>query len=74
MDITQAYRDRFTQFIGDSVPTIDHKELTEAIHGMSEMAIWPDFVSTVSEEQVILCWRLVERLRETKVFPADLKL
>lgn len=49
------------------------KGLGEALYTLSETVAWPDDVSSVSEEQAILCWKLVERLRR-EAFPDHLRM
>ena len=44
--------------------------LGEALYTMSELSLWPDGVS-VSEEQVIMCWKVVEKMRREQ-FPDGL--
>jgi uncharacterized protein YeaC (DUF1315 family) len=44
--------------------------LSEALYAMDEFGLWPDDV-TVSEEQAITCWAVVEKLRKKK-FPKKL--
>jgi hypothetical protein len=48
--------------------------LNEAAYTMSECGQWPDNVDNVSPEQVVLCWQLVEWLRERELFPTDLRM
>lgn len=40
-------------------------DLGEALYTMSELGMWPDGES-VGEEQAVLCWALIEKLRRFK--------
>lgn len=55
-------------------PAVDDRELDEAVHAMNELGMWPDFVGSVSVEQVKLCHQLVEFLRDHKIFPEELRV
>lgn len=48
-------------------------DLAEALHSVSELGLWPDVVESVSEEQALTCYRLIEKLRSNK-FPAELRM
>jgi hypothetical protein len=48
--------------------------LNEATYTMSECGQWPDNVDSVSPEQVILCWQLVEWLRGHEYFPTGFRM
>jgi hypothetical protein len=65
--------DKLQEFIGEEIPDIDIKQLDEVLHSMNELQLWPDYVDSVSNEQVILCWRIIETLKR-KELPNDLKM
>jgi hypothetical protein len=49
------------------------EDLHEALYSMSETGSWPDGVDSVSEEQAMLCWAIVKKLRE-QPFLDDLRM
>lgn len=55
-------------------PMIYMGDLDEALHTMSECGCWPDNVDSVSWEQVLLSWRLVEFIRKNESFPLKYRL
>ncbi len=56
-----AYR-----FVTDNVkhPRLDSVDLKSLLHTFDEAGAWPDLVDSVSYNQAILCWRVVERVRQ----------
>ena len=46
-------------------------DLNEALFAYKEEVGWKDYVDSLSDEQAILCWKIVETLRERR-FPKDL--
>lgn len=50
-----------------------HASLSSALYSLSELGVWPDSVDSVSTDQALLCWRVVEKLRHEK-FPQSLKM
>ena len=48
-------------------------DLNEALYALDESGGWPDYVDSVSPEQALLCWRVVERLRREE-FPSELRM
>jgi len=58
-------------FIGDESPRMIGN-LGNGLYAVSERGLWPDDVDSVSEEQALLCWRLVEKLRCAD-FPDELR-
>lgn len=50
---------------------IKGRELREALYAASETGQFPDGEATVSNAQAILCWKIIERLRNEK-FPPEL--
>lgn len=42
-------------------------DLDEALYSVSELALWPDRVDSVSPEQAFTCWQLIERLRAERL-------
>lgn len=47
--------------------------LDQAVYTVSELNLWPDYVHSVSTEQAIMCWKIVEKMRIAE-FPKDLTL
>lgn len=45
--------------------------LENALYSLSEHGIWPDSIDSVSAEQAVLCWRIIEKLKK-KQFPSEL--
>jgi hypothetical protein len=62
------------QLVAHGVPEHVPPMLSEALYTLSESGRWPDHVDSVSEEQAIRCWQLVEWLRSLAKFPADLRM
>lgn len=48
-------------------------ELGEALYSAAMLGLWPDNVDSVSEEQALMCWRLIERLRTARL-PDELRM
>lgn len=67
---TDEKRQALEAWIGvKGVPTAfaEAKDLAEALHSASELRLWPDNVDSVSPEQAMTCWQLVERLRTERL-------
>lgn len=47
--------------------------LDEALRAMGELGLWPDFVDSVSANQALVCWRIVETMRKKRL-PEDLRM
>lgn len=47
-----------------------YSDLDEAVHTISELGLWTDSVDSVSAQQAVECWKLVERLRSQRLPPA----
>jgi len=45
--------------------------LDNALYSLSEHSLWPDSVDSVSKEQAIICWRIIEKLKKEE-FPSKL--
>jgi hypothetical protein len=58
---------------GVPTPRWAGNELAEALYSASELRLWPDAVDSVSEEQALMCWRLIERLRVARL-PDELRM
>lgn len=58
---------------GNPTPRWSGNELAEALYSISELSMWPDSIDSVSEEQALMCWQLVERLRTQKL-PDELRM
>lgn len=53
------------KFVVDNVrhPVFNVSKLESLLHTFNEAGIWSDMVDTVSLDQAILCWRVIERIR-----------
>ena len=51
----------------------DYMDIEEALYTMSELNMWPDGVDSVSPEQALLCWKLVEYLTMNR-FPEKYRM
>jgi len=58
-------------YIGDEQPKL-RSHIAEVLYSMDERGLWIDQVDSVSAEQCLLCWRIVEALRK-KAFPKALR-
>lgn len=38
------------------------KELAEVLYSISEYGLWPDYVDSVSTEQCVLCWNIINHI------------
>jgi uncharacterized protein YeaC (DUF1315 family) len=65
----EEHREQVSKFFEQDDPELVGN-LSEALYAMDEFGLWPDDV-TVSEEQAITCWAVVEKLRKKK-FPKKL--
>lgn len=65
-------RQRIMEFFQGQEPAVE-SSLGDALYSMSELGCWPDYVDSVSEEQALLCWRIVEKLR-IEEFPKALRM
>lgn len=45
-------------------PALNIVSLESLLHTFGEAGIWLDMVDTVSFDQAILCWQVVERVRQ----------
>lgn len=57
-------------FEGD---TQNLEDLNNALYAVSELGLWPDDIDSVSEEQTLFCWRIIEKLKVAK-FPKELSM
>jgi hypothetical protein len=66
--------EQLREFIGTDPPILNNiADLSEALYSISELGMWPDAVDSVSPEQAILCWRLIERLSSDRL-PDELRM
>jgi len=72
MDCGQ-YFEAINAFLIQSEPEIDKNELSEILYTMGEEVGFPDSVDSVSIDQAILLWRIVETLK-SKSLPDELIL
>lgn len=73
----EAHRAAIENFFGlDMAEGISTKVggLQEALYAMSELNLWSDAVDSVSAEQAIECWMIVQKLMECKNFPDNLRM
>jgi hypothetical protein len=54
-------------------PEIDSRQLNEALYAFEYAWAWPDQVDNVSEEQAILIWKIIERVRK-EGYPDELRV
>lgn len=62
--------EQFEAFIKRQAPELKGN-LNDALFSADEYGLWEDFVDSVSPEQAMMCWRIVEKLR-TEEFPQEL--
>ena len=60
------------EFVDFTTPELKGN-LASALYSMNELRLWPDYIDSVSEEQAILCWAIIEKLR-IQEFPAELQM
>lgn len=72
--MSEEKRGRMEKWIGEApaAPVIHPKVLSSALYTTSELYIWPDQVDSMSPEQAIMAWRIVERLKKDGIFPSEL--
>lgn len=63
-------REKLMEYFDGSNPKMKGN-LSEALYSLGEEGCFPDYVDSVSEEQAVLLWRVVEKLRKSK-FPCEL--
>lgn len=71
------HRRKMIAFIDTNVPApsdVPKGDLSRALYTMSERHMWPDDIDSISIEQAILVWRLVEAVKKSGGFPADLRM
>jgi len=67
-------RELLKAFVDDQpAVVVDRKALNAALYSMSELGLWPDNIDSMSNEQAILVWALVERVRR-EGFPTELRM
>jgi hypothetical protein len=54
-------------------PVSVRHSLRDAVYTMSELHLWPDSVDSLSVDQVMMCWHLVEVVRK-RSFPDELRM
>ena len=72
MSDQEEHREKTKAFFDGEKPKLKGN-LSEAVYTMSEMGLWEDSVDSVCEEQALLCWAIVEKLRVEK-FPDELRM
>jgi hypothetical protein len=58
-------------FALDDLTTDTKPGLNAALYSLSELGLWHDSVDFVSEEQAIMCWKIIEKLKKEE-FPNEL--
>lgn len=61
------------RIIGKEKPQVNRNDLANVLYMTGELGMWPDDVDRVSEEQAIMCWRIIEKCR-VQAFPKDMRL
>ena len=71
----EDHKKQMMEFVngGSGLPEIPSKALDDALYTMNELGLWPDDV-TVSEEQALMVWRVVQRIAVTGSFPGGLRM
>jgi hypothetical protein len=54
-----------------TVSNLEGGSLAEALYTLSECGLWPDNIDSISTEQAIMCWMVIEKLRVSD-FPENL--
>lgn len=73
-DATERHCHALMNFFKADPPMLtETTDLSEALYTISELRLWPDQVDTVSCEQALLCWKIIEKLR-TAEFPDSLRI
>lgn len=61
-------KEQLREFISNTpLPDVDSKDLKELLYSLSENRLFVDDVDTVSLEQAILCWQIIETLKSKKL-------
>jgi hypothetical protein len=60
-------------FASEAAPDVQLKQLSEALYAISERSGWKDEVDSVSVEQALYLWRVVEKVRKHG-FPKALRM
>jgi len=66
------HKEQVEAFFEQPDPVLKGK-LDEALYSMSELGLWLDDVDSMSVEQALRVWKVVEKLRSTE-FPPDLRM
>lgn len=63
-------------WIGEvKLPELEGNNLNHLLYSMKELCLWEDEVRSVSEEQALLCWQIVERVKRHKgEIPDNIKM
>ena len=68
----QAALEEWLAQTGNGSP-VEIGALDDATYAFSEAGLWCDEVDSVSPDQAIQCWRIIERLRAAGSFPKRLR-
>lgn len=71
----QEHRKALEEFFefGSKIWPLMQGNIYEAVYAVSEAHLWPDCVDSLSADQAIMCWAIVEKLREER-FPKHLSV
>lgn len=69
----ESHRELLLTFLGKMDCPVDKKQLGDALYSFSERGLWPDNVDSVSIEQTVMCWALIEKLKIAP-FPKELRM
>lgn len=72
MSEREKSRDAVTDFIYGWPPRLIGN-LGDMLYIVSELGLWPDYVDSVSAEQALMCWAIVQKMRAHGV-PDELRL
>jgi hypothetical protein len=72
-DIRPDIKDWIIEVDSAESPEIDSRKLNEALYAIEYAWAWPDQVDNVSEEQAVLIWKIIERVRK-EGYPDELRV
>jgi hypothetical protein len=74
MSTPREIAEELMDWINEVEPLASSKDIGEALYTLSEAGAWPDYVDSVSPEQAIICWKIVERIGLAGKLPKMFKL
>ena len=69
----EEHRKLVVEWLAQPEPQVNDSQLREALYTVGELELWPDYVDSVSAEQCICCWQIIQTLLQAD-FPADLRM